>query len=131
MIVHGVIATPLGPIVKIMTFHADSPRIDFQLEFQWESWGRGALRLGHITLLGEAFDEQSLSFTTTNGGAPERFALAGQTVEHGAPVSFLVSAACAVGTKRRIASSVSPTGPTRTPSRQFGWVSGLDSESIT
>ena len=95
--VHGEIATPLGPIVKIMTFHADAPRIDFDLEFQWETWSRGALRLGHITLLGDAFDEQSLCFTTTNGGAPERFALAGQTVEHGAPVSFLVSAACALG----------------------------------
>ncbi len=97
VVVHGVIASPLGPIVKIMTFHAHSPRIDFDLELQWENWGRGALRLGHITLLGEAFDEQSLCFTTTNGGAPERFALAGQTVEHGAPVSFLVSAACALG----------------------------------
>ncbi|HWX89045.1 MAG TPA: hypothetical protein VNY75_01980, partial [Rhizomicrobium sp.] len=33
-----------------------------------------------------------------NGSAqPERFALAGQTVEHGAPVSFLVSATCALG----------------------------------
>ncbi|MFO1248311.1 MAG: hypothetical protein U1E93_08850 [Alphaproteobacteria bacterium] len=95
--VHGAVKTVLGPIIKVMTFHADAPRIDIDLEFQWQTWGRGALRLGHITLLGEAFDESSLSFTTTNGGAPERFALAGQTVEHGAPVSFLVSAACALG----------------------------------
>ncbi len=95
--VHGAVSTPLGLIIKIMTFHSDAPRIDFDLEFQWENWARGALRLGHITLLGEAFDEDNLSFTTTNGGAPERFALAGQTVEHGAPVSFLVSAACALG----------------------------------
>lgn len=95
--VHGTVSTPLGPIIKVMTFHADAPRIDFDLEFQWQNWTRGALRLGHITLLGEAFDEASLSFITTNGGAPERFALAGQAVEHGAPVSFLVSAACALG----------------------------------
>lgn len=95
--VHGAVKTAQGPIIKVMTFHADAPRIDIDLEFQWQTWGRGALRLGHITLLGEAFDEQSLSFTTTNGGAPERFALADQTVEHGAPVSFLVSAACALG----------------------------------
>lgn len=95
--VHGAVSTPLGPIIKVMTFHANAPRIDFELEFQWENWTRGALRLGHITLLGEAFDEDSLSFITTNGGAPEHFALAGQTVEHGAPVSFLVSAACALG----------------------------------
>ena len=95
--VQGEIATPLGPIIKRMTFAPDAPRIDFDLEFQWQAWGRGALRLGHITLLPKAFDEASLYFTTCNGGAPERFALAGQTVEHGDPVSFLVSAHCALG----------------------------------
>jgi hypothetical protein len=94
--VHGEIQTPLGPILKAMTFRGG--RIDFAIEFQWESWGRGSLRLGHITLLPGAFDPDSLSLATTNGGfAAERFSLAGQTVEHGAPVSFLVSASCALG----------------------------------
>jgi hypothetical protein len=94
----GRIQTPLGPILKTMTFHGDTPRIDFAIEFQWESWGRGSLRLGHITLLPGAFDPDSLYFATTNGGfAAERFSLAGQTVDHGAPVSFLVSASCALG----------------------------------
>jgi hypothetical protein len=95
--VHGEIATALGPVIKIMTFHADTPRIDFDLEFRWQSWGRGSLRLGHITLLPQAFDESSLTYSTTNGGTAETFALAGETVEHGAPVSFLVSATCALG----------------------------------
>jgi len=95
--VAGEIATPLGPIRKQMTFRADAPRIDFELEFQWEHWGRGALRLGHVTLLPGAFDAAGLSFTTCNGGGPETFELAGQAVEHGAPVSFLVSASCALG----------------------------------
>ena len=95
--VRGEIATALGPIVKIMTFHADTPRIDFELEFQWQAWGRGVLRLGHITLLPDAFDAATLSYSTTNGGAVEHFALAGLAVEHGAPVSFLVSATCALG----------------------------------
>jgi hypothetical protein len=97
VMVTGEIATALGPIVKMMTFRADIPRIDFDLEFQWEQWGRGALRLGHVTLLPQAFDAATLAFTTCNGGGPETFALAGQTVEHGAPVSFLVSAGCALG----------------------------------
>jgi hypothetical protein len=98
VIVHGEIQTALGPVLKTMSFHADAPRIDFAIEFQWTSWGRGSLRLGHITLLPGAFDHDSLSFSTTNGGfAAERFSLAGQTVEHGAPVSFLVSASCALG----------------------------------
>jgi hypothetical protein len=96
--VMGEIATPLGPIVKIMTFHADIPRIDFDLEFRWQQWGRGSLRLAHVTLLGEAFDEGSLSFAAHNGGTtPDRFLLKDQIVEHGAPVSFLVSASCALG----------------------------------
>lgn len=95
--VEGVIATPLGPITKRMTFHADAPRIDFDVTFDWQLWGRGALRLGHITLLPGAFDAGALRFSTCNGGGAEDFALAGQTVEHGAPVSFLVSATCALG----------------------------------
>jgi hypothetical protein len=94
----GEIATPLGPIRKLMTFRADSARIDFDLEFGWQAFGRGSLRLAHVTLLGEAFDEDSLSFAAHNGGkTPDRFALKDQTVEHGAPVSFLVSASCALG----------------------------------
>ena len=55
-------------------------------------------RLGHVTLLPEAFDWQGLALTTHNGGsAPERFALLGAHVDHGAPVSFLVSASCGLG----------------------------------
>lgn len=95
--VQGEIATPLGPIIKMMTFHGDAPRIDFDLEFRWQNWGRGSLRLGHITLLPEAFDSNALFYSTTNGGTAERFALAGEKVEHGTPVSFLVSATCALG----------------------------------
>lgn len=97
VIVSGEIATPMGSIHKRMTFHADTPRIDFDLELDWRNWGRGALRLGHITLLPQSFDAKTLAYSTTNGGAPETFALAGQTIEHGAPVSFLVSATCALG----------------------------------
>ena len=96
VVVRGEIQTVLGPILKTMTFQG--ARIDFAIEFQWESWGRGSLRLGHITLLPDAFDSDSLVFSTTNGGfTAERFSLAGQTVEHGAPVSFLVSVSCALG----------------------------------
>lgn len=96
--VHGEIHTPLGTIHKVMRFSATAPRIDFSIEFDWENWGRGTLRLGHITLLPEAFDKENLTLSTNNGGyAPEHFRLAGETTEHGAPVSFLVSASCALG----------------------------------
>ena len=96
--VQGRIETAKGPIEKTLRFAADEPRIDFNLTFDWADWGKGSLRLGHVTLLGDAFDAARLSLTTHNGGhAAETFALAGQTVEHGAPVSFLVSSSHGLG----------------------------------
>jgi len=98
ILVHGRIDTPRGPIDKTLRFSASQPRIDFDLTFHWADWGKGSLRLGHVTLLGEAFDASRLTLITQNGGhAAERFELAGQTVEHGAPVSFLVSSSHGLG----------------------------------
>ena len=92
------IDTPKGPVDKTMRFHAHEPRIDFDVSFHWDDWGKGSLRLGHVTLLPEAFDWRQLSLTTHNGGKEvETFALAGQEVDHGAPVSFLVSASHGLG----------------------------------
>ena len=92
------IETPKGAIDKTMRFHAESPQIDFDLTFHWADWGKGSLRLGHFTLLPEAFDWNKLTLTTHNGGKdPETFSLAEATVEHGAPVSFLVSASHGLG----------------------------------
>jgi hypothetical protein len=94
----GRIETAKGPIEKTLRFAAHEPRIDFDLMFHWNDWGKGSLRLGHVTLLGDAFDTPRLTLTTHNGGrAEERFALAGHTVEHGAPVSFLVSSSQGLG----------------------------------
>ena len=98
VIVCGRIETSKGAIEKRLRFAADEPRIDFDLTFHWTDWGKGSLRLGHFTLLGEAFDQARLFLTTQNGGhATERFDLAGQTIEHGAPVSFLVSSSQGLG----------------------------------
>jgi hypothetical protein len=98
ILVSGTIATPLGPIEKHLRFHGRQARVDFDLTFHWPQWGKGALRLGHITLLPQAFELEQLAFATQNGGfAPEHFALHGAIVDHGAPVSFLVSASCGVG----------------------------------
>jgi len=98
VVVTGMIPTPLGPIEKRLRFHADQPRVDFDIAFHWDELSKGSLRLGHVTLLPDAFDWKQLTLTTHNGGKePERFALHGQTVEHGAPVSFLVSASCGLG----------------------------------
>jgi hypothetical protein len=92
------IDTPKGPIEKTMRFVSGAPRVEFDVTFHWADWGRGSLRLGHFTLLPDAFDWSKLSLTTHNGGkTSETFALAGHDVDHGAPVSFLVSASHGLG----------------------------------
>jgi hypothetical protein len=97
-IIEGLINTRLGPITKTLTIHRDAPRIDFDLLFDWKNWGRGALRLGHFTLKPETYDWSRLACRTHNGGrTPETFPLLDSTVDHGAPVSFLVSASSALG----------------------------------
>ncbi|HEY5338952.1 MAG TPA: hypothetical protein VIJ85_12160, partial [Rhizomicrobium sp.] len=92
------IETPRGPIEKTMRFCAGAPRVEFDITFDWRDWGRGSLRLGHITLLPAAFDWNRLSLTTHNGGKEfETFCLNGTTVDHGAAVSFLVSSSFGIG----------------------------------
>ena len=92
------IDTPKGPISKTMRFHAGNPRVDFDLKLDWQDWDRGSLRLGHITLLPDAFDWDALSLTTHNGGKDcEIICLKDATVDYGAPVSFLVSSSHGIG----------------------------------
>lgn len=96
--IYGRIETPKGSIDKIWHFHADTPVIDCDYVFHWNDWGKGALRLGHITLLPNSFDATTLRLKTHNGGKePETFCLTGENIEHGAPVSFLVSASHGIG----------------------------------
>jgi hypothetical protein len=97
-IVEAEIATPLGPIFKQMRFSASEARVEFDLVLNWKDWGRGSLRLGHVLLNPEAFDRSTLSFATHGGGDRlERFALGDRSVDHGKPVSFLVSASTGLG----------------------------------
>jgi len=94
----GRVETSKGPIEKTLRFHANAPRVDFDMTFHWNEIGRGSLRLGHFTLLPDAFDWSKLSLTTHNGGKEcETFSLTGQNIDHGAPVSFLVSASHGLG----------------------------------
>ena len=98
VVVEAEIATSLGPVVKRLRFGAREPRVDFDLVFAWSDWGRGSLRLGNFLLNPAAFDHERLWLATHNGGRkPETFALNGQTIDHGRPVSFLVSASTGLG----------------------------------
>lgn len=96
--VWGRLDTAKGPIEKTLQFHGGKPQIDFDLTFHWDDWGKGSLRVGHLTLLPAAFDLDKLFLTTHNGGNDfETFYLADTTIDHGAPVSFLVSASHGLG----------------------------------
>lgn len=92
------IETPAGPIIKTLTVHEDAPRIDYDILFDWQNWERGSLRLGNFTLMPDAFEPSKLSFRSHNGGIEaEEFFLEGEDIDHGAPVSFLVSAGSGLG----------------------------------
>jgi hypothetical protein len=97
VLVFGRIDTPKGPIQKSLRFSATAPRVEFDLTFDWNDWGKGVLRLGHFTLLPDAFDHAALTLATCNGGDRESHKLVGRTIDHGAPVSFLVSSSHGFG----------------------------------
>jgi hypothetical protein len=97
VLVEGRIETPKGPITKRLRFAADAPLVEFDLGFDWADWGKGVLRLGHFTLLPQAFALGGLRLATCNGGSRETFALDDARIEHGAPVSFLVSSSHGFG----------------------------------
>jgi hypothetical protein len=92
-LVFGRVDTAKGPIEKTLRFHGGKSQIDFDLTFHWDDWGKGSLRIGYLTLLPAAFDLDKLFLMTHNGGKEcETFCLADTIIDHGAPVSFLVSA---------------------------------------
>ncbi len=97
VIAHAEIETPKGRILKHLRFCAAARRVDFDISFHWKDWGKGVLRLGHFTLLPQAFCLDGLELVTTNGGRAERYKLAGNGIDHGGPVSFLVSSSHGLG----------------------------------
>jgi hypothetical protein len=98
VVVSAMIATPLGPIEKTLRIPSGEARVETESVFHWPGWGKGSLRLAHVTLLPGAFDFAALSFATHNGGLmPERFPLQNSHVDLGAPVSFLVSCRSGLG----------------------------------
>jgi hypothetical protein len=109
MIAHASIDTIKGRIEKQMRFSGSERRIDFDITFHWSDWGKGVLRLGHFTLLTDTktretggcesstFSLDRLRLSTTNGGGRETYWLHGHSIDHGAPVSFLVSSGHGIG----------------------------------
>jgi hypothetical protein len=88
--IEAIFETPLGAITKTLTYDGSSLSCRYVLD--WPTTEIGTLRIANLTLLPGEFDPETLYFETNNGGAVERFPLHGETIDHGAPVSFLVSA---------------------------------------
>jgi hypothetical protein len=98
LVVTGEVPTELGAVRKTLIFYAWEPRVDISFELDRVTIPASSLRVGHVTLLPDAFDASSIFFRTHNGGRdPETFTLHGLGVNHGRPVSPLVSASCALG----------------------------------
>jgi len=92
LLVEASIETRLGPLSKYFVIHPTG-EVNIRYELSWKDIPPGVLRLGYMTLNPEAFQFPSLQLETHNGGfGSERYSLHGQSVDHGMPVSFLVSA---------------------------------------
>ncbi|MES2503663.1 MAG: hypothetical protein V4534_02170 [Myxococcota bacterium] len=101
--VHTQLRMPLGPMEKEYRIYNATNRVDLICRLNWTSYPHGLLRLGHITLLPDAFDAGSLWYATHNGGpALEKFYLDGPDFNQRRPVSFGVSATTAVGMTENI-----------------------------
>lgn len=97
VVVTGEIPTVLGSVHKRIVIGLRSG-IELSYVLDWPHRPVGSLRLGFVTLMPGAFDRSTLCYRTHNGGMePETFELGGAIVDHGAPVSSLVSASQAVG----------------------------------
>jgi Glycosyl hydrolase family 57 len=98
IIVAGVVDGELGPIEKVVTIDPEARSVEVDWTLRWSELPPGSLRFGHLTLLPEAFDPARLFYATHNGGARlERHELGDLAVDHGKPVSALVSARGGLG----------------------------------
>jgi hypothetical protein len=96
--INGVVSTRLGTIGKRVCVSSLEPRIDVEYSLGWSEIPAGSLRIGHVTLNPRAFSLENLLYRTHNGGKEaETFPVGDDSFDHGQAVSFLVSAAQAVG----------------------------------
>jgi hypothetical protein len=98
------IATELGPIEKAVRLDpacgtaSAGGAIEIEWILRWSELPLGSLRLGHVTLLPEAFQAHTLWYATHNGGTElETHPIGALGFDHGAAVSALVSARQGLG----------------------------------
>lgn len=92
------IKTPFGTVLKQLRVKEDGKRLDITHHLQWPQCPLGSLRLGHITLHPESFDQSTLFFRTHNGGKQmDNFLLDTSPINHLAPISPLISISHGIG----------------------------------
>jgi hypothetical protein len=92
------IPTPLGSIEKAVRLDPARRSVELEWTLLFGELPLGSLRLGHVTLLPEAFDSRTLWYGAHNGGtALEIHAVKGPGFDHGGAVSALVSSRQGLG----------------------------------
>lgn len=87
------IESPLGELWKTFYIYRNEPRLDIQYHFRLKDFRPLSFRLGILTINPEAFDVDTLRYSTVNGGySPETFYLKGKRVLQDEAVSLSVSA---------------------------------------
>lgn len=98
VLIKAAIKTALGLVEKQWRIDELKGCITLSYRLHWRDVDLGSLRLGYLTLNPEAFAADSLCYQTHNGGRDlESFSLTQSDFDHGAPVSFLISANQALG----------------------------------
>jgi hypothetical protein len=98
VLIKAVINTALGLVEKQWRIDEIKGDVTLSYRLHWRDVDLGSLRLGYLTLNPEAFAVDTLFYQTHNGGRDqESFNLAQSNFDHGAPVSFLISANQALG----------------------------------
>jgi len=98
LVIKGSIRTTLGLVEKQWRIDPARGSVILRYRLHWKNIGPGSLRLGYLTLNPEAFSGERLVYETHNGGRnKELFGMANSNFDHGAPVSFLISANQALG----------------------------------
>ncbi len=92
------IATERGPIDKVVRLDPATCAAEIEWTLRWRALPVGVLRLGHVTLLPEAFNADTLWYATHNGGRDfDVHRIVGPAFDHGSAVSALVSCCQGLG----------------------------------
>ena len=96
--IKGAVDTRLGTIYKEVQVYLSEMRLDMSYSFNFDDSLLAVFRTGIITLIPDAFNQDTLYYSTHNGGkTAELHKFKGHTISHGEPASAMVSARHCLG----------------------------------